>query len=66
MQKVLNKVFLFLFLLLVSVSTFASLVGIPKCITGSAVGLKIFVLTAGIFMIKRKHHDQILLLAKAK
>ena len=54
----------------VSISAFASLVGIPKGITRSTVGLKICVITAAIkkhkLIIKKqkKKHDKIALLAK--
>ena len=34
----------------VSISSFASLVGVPIWITSSAIGLKIYALTAGIKM----------------
>ena len=53
----------------VSISGFASLVGIPMGITSSATGLKIYVITAGtekyrsIIKIKKKH-NKILSLAK--
>ena len=56
----------------VSVSDFASLVGIPVGITSSAVGLKICVLTAGIkkykskIKKKKKKNDKIALLEKTK
>ena len=56
----------------VSVSTFASLFGIPKGIVSAAVGLKICAITSGIkkykFIIKkkRKKHDEIVLLANTK
>ena len=55
-----------------SISAFASLVAILVAITGSAVGSKICVLTAGIkkckSIIKKKKeiHDQIILVVKAK
>ena len=54
----------------VSISAFASLVGIPIGITRSAVGLKICVITAAIKKHKsiikkhKKKHDKIVLLAK--
>ena len=54
----------------VSISAFASLVGIPIGITRSAVGLKICVTTAAIKKHKsiikkqKKNHDKIVLLAK--
>ena len=56
----------------VSIFSFASLVSIPKEITSSAIGLKIFVITAGIKKYKsinkkkKKKHDKIVLLAKSK
>ena len=56
----------------VSISAFSSLVGIPIVITGSAVGLKICVITAAIKkqkpIIKKKKNkpDKIVLLAKSK
>ena len=56
----------------VSISAFASLVGIPIGITSSAIGLKIWVITAGIkryksiIKKKKKKHDKILSLAKSK
>ena len=55
-----------------SISTFASLAGIPIVITNSAIGLKICVITVGIkkykLTIKKKsmNHDKIVLLAKSK
>ena len=54
-----------------SISAFASLVGIPIGITSSVIGLKICVITAGIknkSTIKKmkKKHDKIILLAKYK
>ena len=55
-----------------SISTFASLTGIPIVITNSAIGLKICVITVGIkkykLTIKKKsmNHDKIVLLAKSK
>ena len=48
----------------VSISVFASLIGIPVEITSSAIGLKIFAVTAGIKMYKsiikkkKKKHDK--------
>ena len=53
----------------VSISVFASLVGIPIGITSSATGLKVCVITAGIkkyksIIKKKKNHDKIALLAK--
>ena len=56
----------------VSISAFASLVGIPIGITSSAIGLKICAITAGIkkyksiIKKKKKKHDQIVLLVKPK
>ena len=56
----------------VSISAFASLVGIPIGITSSAIGLEICVITAGIkkcksiIKKKKKKHDKIVLLAKPK
>ena len=56
----------------VSISAFASLVGIPIGITGSAIRLNIFVITAGmkkhksIIEKKKKKHDKTVLLAKSK
>ena len=56
----------------VSISAFASLVGIPIGITSSAIGLKIFVITAAIkkykliIKKKKKKPDKIVLLAKSK
>ena len=56
----------------VSVSVFRSLVGIPKGIASSIIGLKTCVITAGIknhksiIKIKKKKHDKIVLLAKSK
>ena len=56
----------------VSISAFASLVGIPIGITISAIGLNICVITSGIkkyksiIKKKRKKHDKIVLLAKSK
>ena len=54
----------------VSISPFASLVGVPVGIASSAVGLKICAITAGIkkcnsiIKKKRKKHDKIVSLAK--
>ena len=52
----------------VSISAFASLVGIPIEITSSAIRLKIFVVTAGIkkhkSIIRKKKHAKLLSLAK--
>ena len=56
----------------ISISAFASLLGIPIGITSSAVGLKICAVTAGIQMYKsivkkkKKKHDKMVLLAKTK
>ena len=56
----------------VSVSAFASLVGIPIGITSSAVGIKIYVITAAIknyktiIKIKKKKHDKTILLEKSE
>ena len=56
----------------VSISAFASLVGIPIGITSSAIGLNICAVTAAIkkykSMIKKKKkkHDKIVFLAKSK
>ena len=56
----------------VSISVYASLVGIPIGITSSAIGLKIFVITAAIkkykLIIKKKNKkpDKTVLLAKSK
>ena len=56
----------------ISVSAFASLVGIPIGITSSAIGLKNYAITAAIkkykSMIKKKKnkHDKIVLLGKSK
>ena len=60
----------------VSISAFASLVGIPIGITSSAIGLKIWVITTVICVIikkyksiikkKRKRHDKKVLLVKSK
>ena len=55
-----------------SISAFASLVGIPIGITSFAIGSKICVLTAGIkyykskIKKKKKEHDKIVFLAKSK
>ena len=54
----------------VSISAFASLVGIPIGITSSATGLKVCVITAGIkkyksiIKKKKKNHDKIVWIAK--
>ena len=56
----------------VSISAFASLVGIPIGITSSAIGFKICGITAGIknyksiIKKKEKKHDKIVLLAKSE
>ena len=56
----------------ISISAFASSVGIPTGITSSAIGLKICAITAGIKTYKsiikkrKKKHDKIVLLAKSK
>ena len=56
----------------ISISAFASLVGITKGITSSATGLKISVIIAGIkkyksiIKKKKKKHNKILSLAKPK
>ena len=56
----------------ISISAFASLVGIPVGITSSAIGLKICAITAAIkeyksiIKKKKKKHDKIVLLAKSK
>ena len=56
----------------VSISAFASLVGIPVVITNYAVGSKICVITArikkhkSVIKKKKKNHDKIILIAKAK
>ena len=56
----------------ISISAFASLLGIPIGITSSAIGLKICTITAGIkkyqsiIKKKEKKHDKIVLLAKSK
>ena len=56
----------------VSISAFASLVGIPIGITSSAIRLKICAVNAGIkkcksiIKKKKKKHDKIVLLAKSK
>ena len=52
----------------ISISAFASLVGIPIVITSFAIVLTICVITAGIkkfkSVIKKKKHDKIVFLAK--
>ena len=56
----------------VSISAFASLIGIPTGITSFAIGLKICAITAGIkryksiIKKKKKKHDKRVLLAKSK
>ena len=55
----------------ISISTFASLIGIHIGIVGSAIGLKICAIPAGIknykSIIKKKNkHDKIVLLSKSK
>ena len=56
----------------ISISVFASLIGIPIEITSSAIGLKICAITAGIKKYqsinkkKKKKHYKIVLLAKPK
>ena len=56
----------------ISTSAFTSLIGISIGITSSAIGLKIFAITAGIkkyksiIKKKKKKHDKIVLLAKSK
>ena len=54
----------------ISISGFASLLGIHKGITSSAIGLKSCAITAGIkkykSIIQKKKHDKIVLLAKSK
>ena len=56
----------------ISISTFASLLGIPIGIGSSAIELKICVITAGIkkyksiIKKKKKKHDKIVLLAKSQ
>ena len=73
----LNYIELFLilastFTVCVSISAFASLIGIPIDITSSATGLKICAIAAGIkkyksiIKKKKKKHDKIVLLAKYK
>ena len=60
------------FIVHVSISAFASLVGITTGITSSAIGLQVCVIVAGIenykSVIKKKKwkHDKIVLLAKSK
>ena len=52
----------------VSISTFASLIGIPIGATSSAIRLKICAITAGIKKYKqnKKKHDKTILLVKSK
>ena len=56
----------------VSISAFASLVGIPEGTTSSAIGLKVCVITAGIKNYKsiikktKKNPDKIVSIAKSK
>ena len=56
----------------ISISAFASLIGIPIGIASSAIGLNICVITAGIKKYKsiikktKKKHDKIVFLAKSK
>ena len=56
----------------VSISTFASLIGIPIWITSSTIGLKIYVIIVGIkkykstIKKKEKKHDKIVSLPKSK
>ena len=56
----------------VSITAFASLVGVPIGTTSSAIGLKICVITAGIkkykliIKKKKKKHGKILLVVKSK
>ena len=56
----------------VSISTFASLVGIPIRITSSAIRLNICAITAGIEKCKsiiekkKKKHDKVVMLAKSE
>ena len=54
----------------ISISAFASFLGIPVGIKSSAIGLEIRAVTAGIkkykSIIKKKKHDKIVLLAKSK
>ena len=60
------------FTVCVSISAFASVIGIPVGITSSTVGLKICIITAGIkkyrsaIKKKKKKHDKILFLSKTK
>ena len=54
----------------ISITAFASFIGIPIGITNSAVGLKMCAITAGIkkykSIIKKKKHNKIVFLAKSK
>ena len=56
----------------ISISAFASLIGIPKGITSSDIGLKVCAVAAGIkkyqviFQKEKKKHDKIGLSAKSK
>ena len=56
----------------ISISAFASLVGIPVGITSSTIGIKICAITAAIkkyksiIKKKKRKHDKIVLLAKSK
>ena len=56
----------------ISISHFASFIGIPREITSSAIELKLCAITAGIqkyksiIKKKKKKHDKIVLLAKSK
>ena len=56
----------------ISISDFASLIGVPIAITSYAIGLKICAITAGIkkcksiIQKKKRKHDKIVLLAKSK
>ena len=55
----------------ISISAFASLIGIPVGITSSAIGSKICVIAAGIqkyksIIKKKKKHDKIIFLTKSK
>ena len=56
----------------ISISDFASLIGVPIAITSYAIGLKLCAVTAGIkkcksiIQKKKRKHDKIVLLAKSK
>ena len=56
----------------ISISVFASLIGVPIGIMSSAIGLKVCAITAGIkkykaiIKKKKKDHDKVVLLAKTK